>query len=370
MDFIYLDNNATTQVDPRVVCAIAAELNAPAGNPSSIHHFGRTSKALLSQARSNVASFLQARSEELIFTSGGTESMNLLISGYARSRKGRIITTRIEHSCVYESIQKQGLPIDYLPVDATGAPAPSSLEEAIRPDTLAIVLSAANGETGVKIDLKEISEIADRHRIPLVLDAVAFIGKELWTPYPGISAIGFSAHKFHGPKGIGAIWSRPHFQLSPLFYGGPQEFQKRPGTENLPGILGLSEAISLLAASQASISAHLQMLRDRFEEILLGEIPDVSINGTHTRIPNVSNLAFHGVDGESLLMHLDRAHIAASHGSACSSGALEPSRVLLQMGLDYRIARSSLRFSFSRMNSLKEIEQAADRIKTIAIKLR
>ena len=371
---LYLDNNATTALDPRVFKAMLAEFSGPPANPSSIHYFGQQAKALLTLARRSIAAFFGAKPEELIFTSGGTESLNLLIRGLFNGRpKGHLITTAIEHSAVYRTVQAlegAGLDVTYLKVDSWGAPLPEQIEDAIRPNTTAIVLAAANGETGVKLDIEKVAAIAHLREIPLILDAVAYIGKEPLPLPPGVSAIAFSGHKFHAPKGIGGALVRSTLKLSPLLTGGGQEFQRRAGTENLAGILGLTEAIQILQEKQREITNHLQDLRDHLEISLLREIPDLIINGTGPRVSNTSNLAFQGIDGETLLMHLDMAGIAVSHGSACSSGALEPSRVLLQMGLDRSLARSSMRFSVSRMNTREEIEACIERIVEVVRKIR
>lgn len=361
MERIYLDNNATTALDPRVFKAMLADLSGPPANPSSVHWFGQQARSRLSQARKTLAAFFQAKSEEIVFTSGGTESLNLLLRGLGP--KGHIVTTAIEHSAVYRTIQaleSEGLEVTYLPVGLWGAPLPEQVADAIRPTTRAVVLSASNSETGVKIDLESIAKICESREIPLFLDAVSYIGKERLPPSRAIAGIALSAHKLHGPKGVGALYLRSSFKLRPLLTGGNQEYSHRAGTENLSGILGLAEAIEILEGQQEEITETLRALRDHFEFNLLQALPDVAINGQGPRIANVSNLAFLGVDGETLLMQLDLAGVAASHGSACSAGALEPSRVLTNMGIDRKTARSSLRFSFSRMNTREEVDRAIE----------
>jgi len=374
MTRLYLDNNATTALDPRVFKAMLTEFSGPPANPSSIHYFGQQAKSSLNAARRSIASFFGAKPEELIFTSGGTESLNLLIRGLFGSRpKGHLITTSIEHSAVYRTIQSlenAGVAVTYLPVNSWGAPLFEQLEQAILPHTSAIVLSSANGETGVKLDIEKFAEIALAHEIPLILDSVALIGKEPQLMPPGVSAIAFSGHKFHAPKGIGGVIARSSLKLTPLLTGGGQEFQRRAGTENLAGILGLAEALQILREKQTEITQHMLDLRNHLEISLMREIPDISINGLGPRIANTTNLAFRGIDGESLLIHLDMAGVAASHGSACSSGSLEPSRVLLQMGIDRAGARSSLRFSISRMNTREEIDSCIERLIEIVRKIR
>ncbi|OGN56879.1 MAG: hypothetical protein A3D96_07525 [Chlamydiae bacterium RIFCSPHIGHO2_12_FULL_44_59] len=366
---IYLDNNATTPLDPRVKAAMLRDLTDLPQNPSSVHWFGRQAKALLVEARTTVANFFNASLEEIVFTSGATESLNFLLRGMGSS--GHILSTSIEHAAVLntlESLEKSGQKITYLPVDAWGAPRPEAILHEIRPDTKAIVLSLANAETGVKIDLKAIHQIAYERRIPLLIDAVALIGKEPFQLLPAIQAVAISAHKFHGPKGVGALYVRKGLKLSPLHTGGPQERMLRAGTENLAGILGLSEALNILQTSQENITDKLQKLQERLETGLLA-LPNSVINGDGPRVPNTSNIAFLGVDGETLLMYADLAGIAISHGSACNSGALEPSRVLKNMGLDPQRARSSVRFSLSRMNTFEEIDVAVATLSAIVRKL-
>jgi cysteine desulfurase len=348
-----------------------ADLSGPPANPSSAHWFGQQARHLLTQARTTTAAAFSAKPEEIIFTSGGTEGLNFLLRGL--TPKGHLITTAIEHSSIYRTVQSleaKGLSVTYLPVTLWGAPLPAQLEEAIRPDTTAIILSAANTETGVKIDLPAIAQIAERRHIPLLIDAVALIGKEPFTLPRGVSALVLAAHKFHGPKGVGAVFLRSGLKIAPLLTGGNQENLQRAGTGNLAGILGMAEALTILKEHQPAITQTLADLRNHFELSLLRTLPDLVVNGQGPRIPSVSNLAFLGVDGETLLMQLDLAGIAASHGSACSSGASEPSRVLTQMGVDRKTARSSIRFSVGRTNTREEIDQAVERITHIVTKLR
>lgn len=345
------------------------DLSGPPANPSSVHYFGQRAKGLLSSARQKLAHFFNGKSEEILFTSGGTESINYFLRGL----KGHIITTSIEHSAIFQTLQileKDGINITYLPVGLWGAPLPEQIEAAILPSTRAIVLSASNAETGVKIDLPSIGNLALKHSIPLLLDAVSFIGKEELEMHPGISALALSAHKFHGPKGVGALYLRSGLKFPSEITGGAQENMKRAGTENLAGILGLAEAIEILKERQTEISNHLLDLRNRLETGLLREIPDIAINGLGPRISNTSNIAFLGVDGETLLMQLDLLGIATSHGSACSSGSLEPSRVLRNMGINRKTARSSIRFSLSRLNTREEVDLVIEKLSQIVKKLR
>lgn len=367
---IYLDNNATTVLDPLVLGAMLQDFKGPPFNPSSQHPFGKAAKKLLLEAKQTVANYFSFLPEEVVFTSCGTESVNTFI--HSLNFQGHVISTEIEHSCVYKTLlskQKQGMEITFLPIDSFGAPTTKQIQEAIKPNTQAIILSAANSETGVKIDLENIAQIACSNKIPLFIDAVGFVGKEKWKNFPGITAIAISGHKFHAPKGIGALLVKKEFKLTPLLLGGNQESQKRAGTENLSGILGLAKAITLIKENELTILNHLNNLKNRFEEGLKAQIPELIINGTGPKISNTSNLAFPGIDVETLLIQLDRLGIYASHGSACASGAMEPSRVLTKMGLSKKITASSIRFSFSRMNTLEEIEKAITVISELVHKL-
>lgn len=361
MKRIYLDNNATTAVDPKVLKKVFDDLSGPPANPSSVHWFGMKAKQKLIEARDTCASFFRASPEEILFTSSGTESIHFMLNGL--NRKGHLITTNTEHSAMEKAIQgleAEGMKVTWLPSGLLGAPNPEAIEEAICSDTQAIALSLSNGETGVRLDLEKIYSIAEKNKIPLLLDGVAFIGKEPFTPHPAIHALAISGHKFHAPKGIGLLFHKKRFPLSPLFLGGGQEYNLRSGTENLSGILGLTTALEILKEEQQEITEKILALRLHFENELFRSLDNIAINGKGKRISNTSNLAFLGVDGETLLMQLDLAGIAASHGSACSSGALEPSRILLGMGIDRKQARSSIRFSFARTNTKEEIDQALE----------
>ncbi len=358
---IYLDNNATTLVDPQVASVMCSqELQSPL-NPSSIHANGRAAKALLSKARATLAAYFCCPQEHIYFTSGGTESMNTLIFGLASTLpKGQVITTKMEHACVQNPLlhlQSQGWDIHYVNVGAVGAPSPQQIENAITKNTRFIVLSLANSETGVQIELESIADIADQRAIPLLIDGVAALGKMPLSLAKGVSAIGFSSHKIHGPKGVGCIIKAPSLPLSPLMLGGGQEKGLRSGTENLTGILGFAKAIECLHESLSQATKTMLHLRRRFETTLQRKT-NALINGEGTRLSNTVNLHFPSIDGETFLIFLDMQGIAASHGSACASGALEPSRTLLSMGYSREYARSCLRFSLSRFTTEQEIDKA------------
>jgi cysteine desulfurase len=373
MQRIYLDNNATTGVDPRVLEAMLQELSMVPANPSSTHFFGREARHRLLRAREQIAHFLKVKPQEVIFTSGGTESLNLILRGaFEHFPKGAVISSNVEHASVFhtlEAFKKKGWQIHYLPVGPFGALNIEQLEKALDANTRFIVLGAVNSETGVKIDLEKIAKLALFAGIPLVIDGVALLGKELFDIPEGVSAMAFSGHKIHAPKGIGFAVIRSSFRFPSVFTGGEQEYSKRAGTENLSGIIGLAKAIELLSLELPSATAKMQALRDRLEQGLKEKFPSLLINGDGPRICNTSNLSFPGVDGENLLMSLDLAGIAASHGSACSSGALEPSRVLINMGVSTQLARSAIRFSLSRWTTDEEIKTCIETTSTLIEKL-
>lgn len=353
MKRIYLDNNATTGLDPKVLEAMLLDLNPIPANPSSYHHFGKQAKNLMMKARDSIAHFFHVSPKELIFTSGGTESLNLLIRGL---HLGHTISSNIEHASVFHTLETLGN-CTFLQTGLKGAVTPEQVKEAIKGDTRLIVLSAVNNETGVKTDIQSIAEIAHQAKIPLIVDAIALLGKEPFVIHPGITAMAFSAHKIHGPKGIGLSFLRSSHKLSPFLTGGDQEYNRRAGTENLAGILGFAKAIELL-------QDHHEM--ERLTQLLIDGLKDYShINGEGPRICNTVNLSFPDLSGEDLLIQLDLAGIAVSHGSACSSGALEPSRILLNMGVPYKLAKSAIRFSLSRWNSEEEIEYVIKTIKSL-----
>ncbi|NGX26676.1 MAG: Cysteine desulfurase NifS [Chlamydiae bacterium] len=356
MQKFFLDNNGTTQLDPLVVKAMLAELEMGPANPSSVHSFGRAAHMRLAKAREGIAQCLGVQPSELIFTSSGTESLNLAILGLRP--KGHIITSKIEHVAVYNTIAELPNPITYLPVGKEGHIQISDLEAAIGPDTSLIALSAVNNETGVKNPMQEIAAVAERYGIPFVVDGVALLGKEIFTIPSGVSAMAFSAHKVHGPKGVGLLYVKKGCKMHPMLIGGGQESSRRAGTENLSGIIGFAKAIELLNGDSIR---HMERMRDLLERGLEG----VQINGIGPRICNTSSITFPGMDGETLLIQLDQMGIAASMGSACSAGALEPSRVLLEMGLSRKETLSTLRFSVSCFTTQEEIEAVLEYVRKV-----
>lgn len=366
---VYLDNNAATQPDPRVVSAVQHYLENVIGNPSSAHTFGRTARQVLTKCRDNIAHYLGVRSDEIVFTSSGTESANMILRGVADLHSGgHIITSSVEHSCVYNTIkelEKWGYDVTYLSPGLWGAVTAVDVEQALRPDTRLISLMSANHETGVKTDITAIAVVAKKARIPFFVDGVALLGKEAVTIPEGVSAMGFSGQKIHAMQGIGFCWIKKNLKLSPLLFGGEQQFLRRAGTENLPGIVALSKAIDILREEGAEAAQIMLRHRNHFEKTLLDRFPFISVNGEGPRVVNTSNLCFMGREGEALLTALDMNGVAASHGSACASGSLEPSRVLVNMGYPMERVLASLRFSFSRFTSAEEIDLAIEKISQI-----
>lgn len=361
---VYLDNNATTCLDPHVYSIYSKELQESYGNPSSVHTYGQEAKAKLIQAREDIASYFAFRPQEVYFTSTATEALNLLIRGIIGCNyKGHIVTSSVEHPAVFRTIkelEKMGVRVTYLAVGSKGAIDPLELEASLAPDTRLIVIMAANNETGVLSDLPMIAAHAARSNVPLVVDGVAIFGKARFAIHPGISGICFSGHKFHAPKSVGFALVRKGLQVEPQITGGEQERGLRAGTENVPAICALADAVKITQSSLEESLSSMQTLRDSFEKELLSSLTFIRVNGTGPRVVNTSNICFEGIDGEALLMYLDLHGVAASLGSACSSGSLEPSRILLEMGLTRDQALSSLRFSLSRFTTKEEIDYALE----------
>ncbi|MCH9613492.1 MAG: Cysteine desulfurase NifS [Chlamydiia bacterium] len=332
---IYFDNNATTPLDPRVLEAMLPVMEAPL-NPSSVHAFGRRGKKYLDHARSAIATVLNTPDTSIFFTSGGTEALNLLIQP-----KGHVITSNIEHKAILATLKSHSN-TTYLP----GHPTPQDVLDAIKDDTDLIVLSSANSETGTLNPIEDIAKIALSHDIPLIIDAIGHFGKAPFTLYPGIVGAAFSAHKIHGPQGVGCAYIHPSYRVPPLLKGGAQEHHLRAGTENLAGIVGMAKAFELVDPTDFGMMENLRAILEKEFEVNKGE----------KRVSNVSNLFIPHVDAETLLQVLDRQGIMASHGSACSAGALEPSHVLLGMGYNKQRVNHSIRISLSRMNTLEEVQ--------------
>lgn len=362
MKRVYLDNNASTFVDPLVIDRIKNALYSYPGNPSSSHQYGREARRLLIESRETIASYLKVRPKEILFTSGGTEGANMILRGIAQLEKGHLITSNLEHACVYALlpfIKACGWEVTVLSPGLKGAVCVEEVRSAIRSNTKLIALMAVNNETGIKTNIQEISQLAEENQISFFVDGVALFGKETFKIPSGVSAMSFSGHKFHAPKGCGFIYIKSSLKLQPLLLGGEQEYNRRGGTENLADIAGMAEAVKILSHNLPKASQKMLALRNYFESSLINSFGErICINGEGERICNTVNIAFKGVDGETLLTTLDMAGVSASHGSACASGALEPSRILLNMGIPLERARESIRFSISRFTTQDDMDYA------------
>ncbi len=363
---IYFDYNATTPLDPRVAQAMIPMLHSSWANPASSHFEGQQAKAKLEESRKIIANYFQVQPKEIIFTSGGTEGAHLLIHGsLALKNKAHIITSMTEHPCVFQTVkqlEKQGHPVTYLMPNSGGRIEAKAVEKAICANTKLIVLMAANNETGVKNEWEKVAQLAEYHQISFVLDGVGLLGKERFALSNGVTAAFFSGHKIYAPKGIGFCICRSKTKITPTFLGGHQEFGKRAGTPNLMGVVALAAAIKIVEQEQEVITAHMKKMRDLLEKELLCYVKGVVVNGEEPRVVNTTNLSFTTIDGENLLIQLDLAGICASHGSACSSGALEPSQTLVSMGLSLNRVRSAIRFSLGKMTTEQEVKYVIKKI--------
>jgi cysteine desulfurase len=365
---IYLDHNATTPIHPEVVGVMLPYLQETFGNPSSIHSFGQLAKKGLEEARERVALLIGAHPVEIIFTGSGTEASNLAIKGVAHARReqGRhLITSSIEHLAVLNvcrQLEQEGFGVTYLPVDRYGLIHPDDVRKAITAETILITLMHANNEVGTVQPLEEVAEVARERGILFHTDAVQSVGKiPVEVDLLGVDLLSFSAHKIYGPKGVGGLFIREGTPLSALIHGGHQERDQRAGTENVAGIVGFGKAAELASSILTAKVEGFGRLRDYFWERIRQSIDDVHLNGDLAKgLPNTLSVGFEHVDGESLLINLDLHGIAASGGSACSSGALEASHVLLAMGVAPLAAKGTLRFSLGRDTSKEEVDQAVD----------
>jgi cysteine desulfurase len=375
---IYLDNSATTRVDERVIEAMLPFMREGYGNPSSIHTFGQQARAALEESRPPLAGLLGADTREIIFTSGGTESDNAAVWGVFRSgcRPGNhVITTRIEHPAILatcKSLQAQGAEITQVPVDSFGRVDPGAIAAAITERTILISVMHANNETGVIQPLDEIGRMARERGILLHTDAVQSVAKvAVDVRALGVDLLSLSAHKMHGPKGVGALYIRKGTKLPPFMAGGSQERKRRAGTENVPGIVGLGIAARLGTERLGDMASRVAGMRDSFESAVQSRIEGVSINGSREhRLPTVSNLSFERLEGEAAVIALDLEGVAVSTGSACSSGSLEPSHVLTAMRLRPEVVQGSLRFSFSWHTTEDEMHEAVDILVKVVARLR
>lgn len=362
MQRYYFDHNATTPVSPEVMEAIAPCFAEVFGNASSIHHFGQMAKQRLEMARRQTAALLNCRPQEVVFVSGGTEADNLALLGALRPCQGKhVVSTAIEHPAVLGAcaqIEREGGEVTYLPVSGCGIVDPDDVRGALRPNTALVSVMHANNELGTVQPIAEIARITREAGIVFHSDGVQAAGRlETDVHALGVDLYSLSGHKLYGPKGAGALFVRKGTSLGPVQYGGHHERDRRPGTENVPGAAGLGKAAESAARDRETESARLSGLRDRLEAGILDRVPDAGINGSRAaRIPNTTNLYFDYLEGESMVIALDLRGFAVSSGSACSSGSVEPSHVLLAIGLGVERARASIRFSLGRSNTLEQID--------------
>lgn len=378
MNRIYLDNAATTQLDEVVLEQMLPWLRERYGNASSVYQTGREARKAVEEARRQVARALNCTASEVFFTGSGTESDNWAIKGaaWAHQDKGRhIVSTAIEHHAVLHTLQaleKQGFSVTYVPVNEFGRVNPEDIRAAMRDDTILVSVMAANNEIGTLQPIAQIGQIAKAQGVLFHTDAVQAVGAvpvdvENWQ----VDLLSLSAHKFHGPKGAGALYVRKGVRLEPLLHGGAQERNRRAGTENLPGIVGLGKAIELACEDIEGKAQAVTELRDMLIAGILADIPQVRLNGDPVhRLPNNVNISVRFVEGEALLLRLDLAGIAASSGSACTSGSLDPSHVLLAIGLPHEIAHGSLRLSLSKKTTREEVEEVLRVLGEVVRKLR
>jgi cysteine desulfurase len=363
---IYLDHNASTPVHPDVLAAMLPYFGEQFGNPSSIHGFGREARDAVDGARESIARFLGIAREELLFTSGGTESDNLAIKGVAHAQgKGHIITTQVEHHAVLrtcQALERSGFAVTYLPVDRYGMVGPDDVRRALRPDTILVTVMFANSEVGTIMPIGAIGRVAREHGIPFHVDGVQAFGKiPLDVHALGIDMLSTSSHKIYGPKGIGGLYVRKGTRMVSIQHGGDHERRRRAGTENVPAIVGFGRAVEVRARDMAEEAVRVRGLRDRLWEGVQARVADARLNGHPTeRLPGTLNLSFRGIEAESLILALDLKGIGASAGSACTSGSLEPSYVLTAMGVETEWALGALRCSLGRSTSVEDIDYILD----------
>lgn len=378
MKEIYLDNNSTTKIDDRVFEEMKPYFTEFYGNPSSVHRIGQKSKKALEDAREKISKLLNVRASELIFTSGGTEADNLAILGVARYYKEKgnhIITSVIEHPGVLNTCKKleeEGFEVSYLPVDKKGIVKLDELKKLIKKETILISIMHGNNEIGTIQPVEEIGALAKENKIFFHVDAVQTVGKIPVNPKAmNIDLLAFSAHKFYGPKGVGALYVRNGIKLSKVLLGGHQERNRRPGTENLAGIVGMAKAMELALADLDEDVKRETELRNYLEAGLEKAIPEVIVNGDREkRLPGTLSLTIKYVEGESILLNLDMKGIACSSGSACTSGSLEPSHVVLALGVPMEYAHGTLRFSVGKYNTKEEMDYVIDELPAIVERIR
>jgi cysteine desulfurase len=373
MDVTYLDNNATTRLAPEALEAMLPYLTDVYGNPSSVHRFGQRSRKAIDEARGQMASLIGCGESELLFTGGGTEASNTAIRGLYAIRSAaspprtKIVTSTIEHSATRELCQqlaREGAQLVEVPVDSRGALDLDAFRSALDERAAVATLMWANNETGVLFPVAEIGALCRERGVPFHCDGTQAVGKiAVSVKDARIDAMSLAAHKFHGPKGVGALYLRRGVRLRPLIVGGPQEASRRGGTENVAGIVGMGRAAELAARFLPEMSDRVCVLRDRLEQSVLRDIPDTHVNGRTEpgwRLPNTSNIGFARLEAEAILLLLSERGICASAGAACASGSLEPSHVLRAMGIDQRIAHGAIRFSLSRYSTDGDVDRLMD----------
>ena len=375
---VYLDNNATTRVDEEVVKAMIPYFSEYYGNPFSLHLFGNETGLAVTQARQTIADILKAKPNEIIFTASGSEADNLAIRGIAKAYKHRgkhIITSTIEHPAVkntFMDLMEDGFEITMVPVDENGVMIMDEFKKALREDTILVSVMHANNEVGSFQPIEEIAKITKERKIIFHVDAVQTMGKvEIYPEKMGIDLLSFSGHKFHAPKGIGVLYKRDGVRLARIITGGNQEGKRRPGTSNVPYIVGLAKALQMAVANMKEVWDKEEKLRDYFEDEITKRIPEIKINGRGARrLPGTSSITFKYLEGESMLLNLSLKGIAVSSGSACSSDSLQPSHVLLAMGIPAEFAHGTLRFSLSKYTTKEEIDYTIESLVEIIGKLR
>lgn len=378
MDRFYFDHNATTPVSPDVLEAMIPVLRDDYGNASSIHHYGQAAKQRLETARRQVAALIHAQPRDIVFTSGGTEADNLAILGTVRasSKKNRhVITTAIEHPAVLAScaqLEREGVEVTYLGVDSRGMADPAGVKRAIRPETVLVSVMHANNELGTVQPVEEIARIAHEAGVVMHSDGVQAAGKiPVDVRALGVDLYSMSGHKIYAPKGAGALFARKGARLSPIFFGGHHERDRRPGTENVPGAVALGFAAEQARVNLETEAPSLRALRERLEKGILDRVPRAFVNADGApRVPNTANIRIEGIEGEAMVIALDLAGFAVSSGAACSSGAVEPSHVLTAIGLAPEDARSSLRFSLGRSNTEEQVDALVEAVAEAAARLR
>ena len=378
MKNIYFDNAATTKLDEEVLKEMMPYLKENYGNASSVYSLGRESRKAVEEAREKIAKLLNCKQTEIYFTAGGSESDNTAIKGIAHSYKEKgnhIITSKIEHPAVLETckeLEKEGFEVSYISVDKNGTIDIEKLKREIRPTTILISVMFANNEIGTIEPIKEIGKIAKENGIYFHTDAVQAVGNiKIDVQELNIDSLSLSGHKFYGPKGIGALYVRSGVHFKKYIDGGHQERNKRAGTENVPAIVGMGKALELAYYSMEEHNSKIKELRDYYEKRVKEEIENIKINGNiENRLPGNSNISFENADGEGILLNLDMQGVCASSGSACTSGSLNPSHVLLAIGVEQELAKNSLRISIGKYNTKEEVDYLVDNLKQIIDRMR